>query len=123
MNYNFQNTQLYSECQLIAIWNAARFYGMEKKVPKIGTVEYDKICEKFACKTGSCIGVEKELNRLGLKYIQGKWDFRWIKNNLPVKLTIFRPKQGLHSILAIQEEINGFYLANMGDGKLQWCSY
>ena len=41
----YQNEQLYSECRLVSLWNAARFYNLE--VPEIGSKEYDKICKAF----------------------------------------------------------------------------
>ena len=119
----YQNTQLYMECHLVAIWNAARFFGMEHKIPKIGTEEYDKWCLKYACKSGSCIGLKKEFKRLGLKRVEGKWNFDWIKNNLPVVLSIYPPKQRPHAILAVKEQFGGFVVANFGGGVIQWYSY
>lgn len=119
----YQNTQLYMECQLVAIWNAARFYGMEDEVPKIGTNEYEEACNRFACKSGSCLGVGDELNRLGLKYVEGKWDYEWIRNNLPVELSIIPSDGRAHAILAVEERMGDFKVANMGGCVLQWYSY
>lgn len=119
----YQNTQKYWECQLIAIWNAARFYGMEKKVPKIGTPEYEEACEKYCCKHGSCLGAEKELKRFGLRYVEGEWDFEWLKDNLPVVLSVYPPDQRAHAVLAVNCEFGGFEVANMGGGVTQWYSF
>lgn len=120
---NYQNTQLYMECRLVSIWNSAIFFNMSKKVPQIGTKWYEKMCEKFHCKNGSCLGVGKELKRLRLKMVEGKWDYNWIKHNLPVELSVYPPNQRAHSILAIEEKFGGFEVTNMSGGVLQWYSY
>lgn len=113
----YQNKQKYSECQLVSIWNAARYYGMEDKVPKLGTIEYEQACEDFHCKNGSCLRPGKELNRLGLKMIKGKWDYSWIANNLPVELSISPPNRRVHSILVVGALFNTLEIANFGEGE------
>ena len=121
---NYQNTQLYTECQLIAIWNAARFYGMEDLIPKLGTPEYEQACEKFHCKNGSCLGVIKEINRLKLKKVNGKWNLNWIEKNLPVELSVFQTREGgAHSILAVDVIGNRVQVANHTDGRTIWLDY
>lgn len=119
----YQNTQLYMECQLVAIWNAARWHGMENKVPKIGTKEYDRLAEKYHCINGSCLGAKKELKRFGLEMVEGKWNFNWIKDNLPVMLSVYPPDERPHAILAVECKWGGFEVVNMGGGVSQWYSY
>lgn len=120
----YQNAQLYLECQLISIWNAARFYNKEELVPKMGTPEYEQACEDFHCKNGSCLGVIKELNRLGLKMIGGKWDLKWISKNLPVELSIFKTKEGgAHSILVVNVIGNRMQVTNYVDERTVWVNY
>jgi len=94
----FQNYQLYYECQLVALWNAARFHKI--KVPKIGGAQYRKICYESKAILGGCINIERERKRLGLVFMPGRIDLRWIRKNLPVHLAVFCHK-GYHSVLVV----------------------
>lgn len=116
----YQNYQLWSECQLVALWNAARFYGIN--VPKIGSMQYKKICSESCCIFGGCININKEIERLGFNVILGKFNFKWVKRNLPVDFTLFTHK-GYHSVLAIGVKDKKLLLLNYATGRKHWLSW
>ena len=66
----YQNIQKYCECKLVSIWNAALYHNLPYFIPQFNTPEYNKMCEDFCCIAGTCLGVERELNRLGLVKVE-----------------------------------------------------
>ena len=114
----YQNTQLYSECQLIALWNAARFHDVP--VPEIGSEQYNKICEDSCCIIGACIDIRPELKRLKLKSVPGENKLNWIKKNIPVALPVIHKRRGFHAVLVVKANRNKLCLANYADGRLCW---
>jgi hypothetical protein len=116
----YQNNQLYCECQLVALWNAARFYGID--VPTIGTKQYKCICDESGCLYGGCININKEISRLGLKIIPGRTDILWVRKNIPVHFAIFCHR-GYHSVLAIDVVGRNVKLANYAHNRLHSLSW
>jgi len=101
MNHpEYQNEQLYSECKLVSIWNAARFWGLERLVPKIGTRRYKEICKKAKCIHGSALETKFERERLGLEYFDLQWDVYWVAKYLPCAMAV-HCERGFHSVLAV----------------------
>jgi hypothetical protein len=119
----YQNKQLWCECWLVSLWNAYRFFG--KIPPTMGTPEYRKICEDACCISGACFnsGIERERKRLGIKFVPGQYKLSWIKNNLPVELSLFTKHRGYHSVLVVKTWKNKIQLANYTYGKLQWLPW
>lgn len=117
----YQNTQLWSECRLVALWNAAKFYNIT--TPKPGTEQYEQICEDGCCIIGACINIEPEVKRLRLKLIQGKINLNWIKKNLPVNIGIRHPRRGFHAVLVVKANGNKLLLANYAKGRLYWLPW
>lgn len=115
---SYQNNQIWSECLLVSIWNAARYYGINP-VPEIGSVSYKKICKELE---GIDEGVypnkaKRELYRLGLMSIEGKWSYNWISKNLPVEIPVFFPEsrcfeESFHSSLAVRARDGKVLLLN-----------
>jgi len=116
MKMKYQNNQLYCECQLVALWNAARFYGIND-IPQMGTQLYDDICDKGCCVYGGCININHEWDRLNLKAIRGTMNLRWVKKNIPVHFAVFCHR-GYHSVLAVKVVKNKITLANYARNRL-----
>jgi len=141
----YQNGQKWCECSLVAMWNAARYFGLS--APKIGTREYYDRCRatgKFTLKNG--IVNEKrfnrwfdgwefyeELERLGLNFKLMRYNFRGLSTNLPFDITIYPCKStyngnGLawsHTVLAVDvnRRDRKFLLANYDKTKMCWLSW
>jgi len=116
----YQNNQLYFECQLISLWNASRYYNIE--IPKIGSKEYNRICDESRCIYGGCIDIEKEKQRLGLRSMRGKYNLIWVRNNLPVHFSIFCHRD-YHSVLGIKIYKTKILLANYAYNRTHWISW
>lgn len=114
---NYINRQKYSECQLVSLWNAVIYFGLENLVPKFNSRQYNNICKKALCIYGAVIRKDFEIKRLGLKPINGKYNLNWIKNNLPVELSI-HCHRGYHSILIIDYIKNNLILTNYAKNRL-----
>jgi hypothetical protein len=104
---DYQTKQLYGECRLISVWNAARFWGLDNLVPVIGTPKYRMICKKansIALENGnypgSGITVEYELKRLDLGILPISWNVGVIAKSLPCELWV-NCEIGYHSVLAV----------------------
>lgn len=117
----YQNIQFWSECQLVALWNAYRFHS--KEPPKLKSWKYALISIDTGGVYGSCIHANRELRRLGLKCIQGSWSLRWVKKNLPVRFTLFTKHRGYHDVLCVGVCKDKLLLANYARGRLYWLSW
>jgi hypothetical protein len=116
----YWNGQLFQECQLVTLWNAAIYHGTE--VPKRYGSEYvaDSLfanaIEDGAEYTGHVV------DKLGLKPKEGPMSWNWIRKNLPVEFSI--NYRGYHSALAIDTNNKGEILfANYSRTRLQWVKY
>ena len=117
----YQNIQVWSECQLVALWNAYRFHG--KEPPKLKSWKYALICIDTGGIYGACIHANREARRLGLKSISGSWSLDWVKKNLPVEFSLFTKHRGYHDVLCVDVRRDKLLLANYARGKLYWLSW
>ena len=117
----YQNHQLFCECRLVSLWNAARYYGI--KPPEPGSKRYKEACEEGCCIIGACINITKEEKRLGLKGVRGKKTLQWIRRNLPVELGVRHPRRGFHSVLIVEVRKSRLLLANYTRGRLYWMDW
>jgi hypothetical protein len=117
----YWNNQLFCECQLVALWNAAIFWDI--KVPFRYGHEYVEDCLKASAISGGCINIEHVIKKLKLKAIMIENKFNEIKNNLPVEFKIFCHR-GYHSVLAIDVDTQKrVLLANYAKNKTCWIQY
>lgn len=114
----YQNAQLYSECQLVAMWNAARFWSMNVSLPKMGTRRYRKICKDALALHGAAINPLDEEHRVGLARNYGPHErLGWVRKHLPVHVSVFCHR-GYHSVLIVGVEGNDVLLANYAKRRL-----
>ena len=119
----YQNTQHYSECQLVTLLNVVRYFGMEDNVPELDTKEYEKMCIKYHCICGSCLNMEEAYDEYNLKRETGTWEFNWISRNVPIELSVSTKRQGNHSILVIKCKDDKFLVTNYIKGRVQWLQF
>lgn len=102
--------QKYACCALISAINARIFLTGQG----VTNDEFEKLAEIACCKNGSAIGITKIHPLLGLYTEKGVYfDFEWIKQNLPVELSIMDVKNyGFHSILVVGVKNNNLFLTN-----------
>ena len=117
----YQNIQFWSECQLVALWNAYRFHG--KKPPELESWQYAQICIDSGGVYGGCISAVKELRRLKLKCVKGRWSLSWVKKNLPVRFVLFTKHRGYHDVLCVGVCKDKLLLANYARGRLYWLPW
>jgi len=121
VNMKYQNIQFWSECQLVALWNACIFHG--KKPPELKSWKYALICIDAGGIYGACTNIKREVQRLGLKCIPGRWSLDWVKKNLPVGFSLFTHHRGYHKVLCIDVYKNKLLLANYAWERLYWLSW
>lgn len=117
----YQNIQFWSECQLVTLWNACRFYG--KKFPEPKSWQYAQICIASGGIYGSCTSITKEIRRLRLKFVKGRWSLLWVKKNLPVRFVLFTKHRGYHDVLCVGVRKDKLLLANYTRGRLYWLPW
>jgi hypothetical protein len=134
----YQTKQLFGECQLVAVWNAARFWGLDKIIPVIGTPEYKRICKKansIALGNGNYPGdgvtQQFELERLGLGVFPLRWDVGVIARSIPCELWV-NCEIGYHSVLVVgyKKSVSGkVWLDELEvvywfkDGRVDWVPW
>lgn len=125
----YQNEQSYSECRLVSIWNAARFWGLSSLVPRMGTAAYKRTCEKAMAIHGAALDTSDELRRLGLDTHPLRWRLSCIIENLPCEMKVFC-ERGYHSVLAVSYKkgrkpwTSRFFVANWRKkGKADWITW
>jgi hypothetical protein len=123
----YQNKQICGECLLVSLWNAARYYRINK-IPIMGSKRYYKICENSGCiidKNKPYIdqSTKNERKRLGLKYEEGIISLKWIKSHLPARFSILTKNYNFHSILCVNVKKNKLCLANYAEGRLYWINW
>lgn len=120
--YKYWNEQMYSECQLVTIWNAALFHGIS--VPEQFGDEYKTACEKCCCTIGACINTTSVSENLGLISVDGLLEFEWVKNNLPVEFSIYCHR-GHHSVLCVDINIENeqVLITNYFKGMETWLPF
>lgn len=117
---SYQNRQLWCECQLVAIWNAVRFFGGE--TPCMGTPEYEEACEEACAIAGGVIGVDQQMDKFKIKAIRGKYRLDWVRSHLPVHFRVFCHR-GYHSVLAVEVRRSEVLLTNYAIGRTHWMPW
>lgn len=116
----YWNNQIYSECQLITLWNAYIYYGI--KTPKRYGKIYKRICKQSGCTYGACLDISKIKKKF--KFKEGEFTYEWISSNLPTEITIYPPCSSRHSVLIIDAKDNMFLITNyLSDDKLYWVNF
>lgn len=117
----YQNGQLYCECQLVAIWNACRFWGLGG-VPVPGTSEYRDACEEAHAICGGVIGVNKQIQKYHLVAEPGFYKLAWVRSHLPVEFSVFCHR-GYHAILAVAVRNKWVLVANYAQNRSHWIGW
>ncbi len=104
MNIKYQNTQLYSECQLVSALNAS--YKLGKPIIKIDSKEYEKLVDMTCGRYGSCLGIDIAHRYLKIKPFDIKPDWDNVLKSLlyleyPVQLSIWTLRTGYHSVCVV----------------------
>lgn len=106
---NWRKQTKYSSCQLIAAINARIFLGGKDVTDE----EFERLVDLVKCRYGGAICIEEAYEPLGLEVTDGPlpyygWPWKkadkcynWIKDNLPVELSVHSPKFGYHAILVV----------------------
>ena len=117
----YWNSQKYSECQLITLWNAYIYYGI--RTPKRYGKIYDRVCKQAGCTYGSCLNTSKVKSKFKLE--EGVFTYEWISANLPTEIVFYIPKTlAAHSALVIDANHRELLIANyMMDGSLYWVPF
>ena len=116
MKKKYWNNQKYSECQLVAIWNAAIYLGID--APKQYGKEYKEDCTKGGCLYGSCINIDHVLEKLNTQMVAGDLNKKWMSENFPVIYSVFSPSRGLHATTAIGIDGDKIILANYPKNRI-----
>lgn len=114
------NNQKWCDCQLITLLNACIFYNKIKIKPY--SKKYNILAEITGSVHGSCLNKNVAYDMLGVSFENGKMDFNWIKNNLPVEFSVFCHR-GYHSVLAVKVKNDKIQLANYYRNKLYSISW
>lgn len=117
----YQNRQLYHECQLVTIWNAARYYGATD-IPEMGTEEYRAACEAAGALHGAATNTAPFMKKYGLERIEGEYKLSWLRNHLPAELSI-HCAHGFHSVLAIEVRGSSVLVTNYAIGRTHWLPW
>lgn len=118
----YQNSQMYAECQLVAAINAARYFGLS--VPKMGSVEYERLVDLTKGRHGSCIQVWKAYPSLGIKARKTGpakklgVTLTWFQEQIPIEIPVHTMALGFHSVLVVRATQKYVWLANFGGDKL-----
>ena len=120
MKIRYQNNQLWYECQLVSIWNACRYWGLD--YPIMGTREYKLACAEACAISGAAIGVASQFRKYGIVRIYGGYNFIWVKCNLPVEFGVFC-HHGCHSVLAVAVRSKKVLLANYARDRTYWMDW
>lgn len=79
---------------------------------------FEELVDLVKCRYGGAIGIENSYSKLGLSYEDGPLELDWIKNNLPVNLSIVDSPKGFHSVLVeyVKQERTGGIWADLTNG-------
>jgi len=98
---SLQNSQKYSECQLVTALNAT--YCLGEQPIKPDSSEYERLVDFVSARDGSAIRIEKSYSYLKLRFLDIKPDFEHIQGALsqgmPVSFGVWTEKHGFHSVL------------------------
>jgi len=106
------------DCQLVTAVNA--YYYLTGKT--VEEKEYMEFAEECGCTHGACISVEKAWKKLGIKIKKtyrthdlpdGKFvekdgftTYKLMKLPLPIEISVWHRKCGLHSVLIVDQDLN-----------------
>ncbi len=122
---NLLNTQKYSECQLVAVINAATFLGEPRVNPN--SEEYERLVDLVGARNGSALKIGAAVTYLRL--IQNDITpvtLEEVRMNIlrgnPVQVAIQHPARGFHSILLTRGTPGGAHVSNLfkNEGRLTW---
>ena len=98
-----QDSQLYSECQLVTILNASYYLG-ESFIPN-KTEEYERLVDLVGARHGAALMIDKAQDYLKLKHITVEPTLENIKallhNKMPVGIGVWTKNSGLHNVLIL----------------------
>lgn len=120
MRIKYQNTQLWCECQLVSIWNACRYWGLN--YPVMGTKEYRASCAEARAIKGAAVNATKQFRKFGITRSCGYYVLSWVRYNLPVEFSVFCHR-GYHSVLAVAADDDRVLLANYAYGITYWLNW
>ena len=117
----YQNNQLWSECQLVSIWNACRYWGMDNYLI-MGTKRYKLACRDAKAIGGSVIGLSSQLRKYNIVRVFGSLNFMWARNHLPIELGV-HCHRGYHSVLVVDTCGHEALLANYARDRTYWLGW
>jgi len=111
----YQERQLYAECQLVTVINAAKYYGIT--TPEIGDPEYEELVDLVGAKHGSAICIAKSHHLLGVVAVDiHPSSLKKLRNILsgghPVGIDVWGKRTGFHSVLAADYKFGFYRLTN-----------
>jgi len=109
-NYIKHNKSGYADCCLVSAINA--YYYLTGKIIKQDSARYERLIDLSKCRYGPALSIDKVYKKLGLKISwEGNflYDFIWRKGKiiskkkipLPLEVTVYHRRYGLHSILIV----------------------
>jgi len=105
--------QKYSACALISLINARISLGGDDVSPNTFEVLVDASGSRY----GGAIRLNHIAKFLGLRRLPVKYDYKTVKRNLPIALSVFDKKWGLHSILLYGYKDRRFLVHNCSHFK------
>lgn len=121
---DYQNTQVKNECQMVALFNALRFFGMS--VPRKGSQAYRLWSYVTGGRSAACDGklVQAVAKRVGLKVTRRRaLSKKWIKGSLPVAVSLRVGRDRYHDVLIVDTGRRGYLLANWAKKRLHWMTW
>jgi hypothetical protein len=118
----YWNNQIYAECQLVSIWNAAIFYGIP--VPERYGKTYRWYCRESCAIHGGALNIELITKNLRLYAYPFKLSWMYLIKNIPCEFSIFC-KRGYHSVLVVAVNIKNkkVLLTNYARNRTYWMPW
>jgi len=125
----FINEQKYSECQLVAILNAATSLGEVPVDPN--SEEYERLVDFIGARHGSAIRIHAAVNYLRLRMDSSKFDLstirRSIKKKVPLCVNVYDKKAGNHTVCIVDLKGKGkntkLKIPNLSSATNQWIKW
>jgi hypothetical protein len=119
----FIDQQIGSRCQLISAINARVFWGGDKIEPD--SEEFERLTDVAGCRLGAALpdGMRAVHDSLDLYEIEGEPTFEWVRNHLPVEMSVWHVEYGYHSILIVGVKGDRIYFTNYFDGSMYWHNF
>jgi hypothetical protein len=97
-----QNNKRCGDCQLVTAVNALRF--LTDNAELVTDAQYEKLTDLAGCRYGAAISIEKVHKKLGICIKDMYHGLIDALRSLPVEVTIWHPRYGLHSVLIVGYE-------------------